>query len=82
VVLPYYLFHVEKHVCLSHDVQVIGATRWAATWIKAGVGDLVQRVGDGQAQVGYSVAGRSRGWVTLYATCTMHKEAMSMGFLV
>jgi hypothetical protein len=20
VVLPYYLFHVEKHICLSHDV--------------------------------------------------------------
>jgi hypothetical protein len=24
VVLPYYLVHVEKHVCLSHDVYVTG----------------------------------------------------------
>jgi hypothetical protein len=28
--------------------------------IEAGVGDLVQRTGDGQAQVRYSVAGQSR----------------------
>jgi hypothetical protein len=29
----------------------------AATRIEEGVGDLVQRTGDGQAQVGYSVVG-------------------------
>jgi hypothetical protein len=50
--------------------------------IKAGVGDLVQRTGDGQAQVGYLVAKRLRGRVTLCAVCTMHKETRSAGFLV
>jgi hypothetical protein len=48
----------------------------------AGVGDLVQRIGDGQAQVEYSVAGRSRGRVTLCVVCTVHEETMSSGFLV
>jgi hypothetical protein len=48
----------------------------------AGVGDLVQRTRDGQAHVGYSVAGWSIGQVTLYVVCTMHKETRSVGFLV
>jgi hypothetical protein len=43
VVLPYYLFLVEKRVCLSRDVYLIGAVWRAATRIKAGLGDLVQR---------------------------------------
>jgi hypothetical protein len=34
------------------------------------------------AQVGYSVAGRSRGQVTLCAVCTVHTETMSAGFLI
>jgi hypothetical protein len=35
---------------------------WRATMrIEAGVGDLVQRIGDDHAQVRYSVAGRSGG---------------------
>jgi hypothetical protein len=42
----------------------------------------MQKIGDGQAQVGYSVAGLSRGWVTLCAVCTVHKETLSTGFLV
>jgi hypothetical protein len=42
----------------------------------------VQRTGDGQAQVGYSVAGRSGGRVTLCAVCTVHKGTRSMSFLV
>jgi hypothetical protein len=50
--------------------------------IEAGVGDLVQRIEDGQAQVRYSVAGRSRGRVTLCAICTVHKKTMSVSFLV
>jgi hypothetical protein len=33
---------------LSYDVQVIGAACHAATRIMAGVGDLVQRTGDGR----------------------------------
>jgi hypothetical protein len=34
------------------------------------------------AQVGYLVAGRSRGLVALCAVCTMHMETRSMSFLV
>jgi hypothetical protein len=34
------------------------------------------------AQVGYSVAGRSRGRVALCAVCTWHVETRSVGFLV
>jgi hypothetical protein len=48
---------VENHVCLSRGVQVTGATQRAATKNVVGVGVLVQRTEDGQAQVGYSVAG-------------------------
>jgi hypothetical protein len=32
---------------LSHGVQVAVAAWWAATRIEVGVGDLVQRIGDG-----------------------------------
>jgi hypothetical protein len=48
VVLPYYLFHLEKHVCLSYDVYVTGAAYRAVMRIEAGVGDLVHKTGDGQ----------------------------------
>jgi hypothetical protein len=34
------------------------------------------------AQVGYSVAGRSRGRVAPCVVCTMHVETRSAGFLV
>jgi hypothetical protein len=34
------------------------------------------------AQVGYSVAGRSRGRVAPCVVCTWHVETRSMGFLV
>jgi hypothetical protein len=50
--------------------------------IEAGVGDLVQRTGEAQAQVGYLVVGRSRSRVTLHAVCTMHNEMRSASFLV
>jgi hypothetical protein len=46
------------------------------------VGVLVQRNGDGQAQVGYSVAGRSGGQMTLCAVYTVHEEMRSVDFLV
>jgi hypothetical protein len=42
----------------------------------------VQRIRDGQVQVGYSVAGRSGGRVTPCAVCTVHKETRSANFLV
>jgi hypothetical protein len=38
---------VENRVCLSRDVQVAGAAWRTATKIMAGVGDLVQKTGDG-----------------------------------
>jgi hypothetical protein len=41
------LFHSENRVCLSRGVQVAGAAWRAATRTVAGVGDLVQRTGDG-----------------------------------
>jgi hypothetical protein len=81
VVLPY-LSCVKNRVCLSHGVQVIGATWRVSTRIVAGVGDLVQRTGGSQAQVRYSVAGRSRGQVILCVVCTVHTEMRSVGFLV
>ena len=82
MVLPLSLFRVENRACLSHGVQMIGATWQAATRIMAGVGDLVQRTGDGQAQVEYSLARRSRGQVTQCMVCNMHVETRSAGFLV
>jgi hypothetical protein len=69
-------------VCLSHDVYMTGATWPTATRIEAGVGDLVQRIEDGQAQVGYSVARRSRGRMTLCVICTVYKETRSTSFLI
>jgi hypothetical protein len=41
------LFCLENHVCLSRDVQVAGAVWRAVMRIMTGVGDLVQRTGDG-----------------------------------
>jgi anti-sigma factor RsiW len=73
---------VENRVCLSRDVQVVGVTWRAATRIVAGVGDMLQRIEDDQAHVGYSVAGRSGSRVTPYAVCTVHMETMSVSFLV
>jgi hypothetical protein len=52
-----YLSCVENRVYLSRGVQVTGATWQTATRIVVGVVDLVQRTGDDQAQVRYSVAG-------------------------
>jgi hypothetical protein len=42
------LFHWENHVCLSCGVQVVGAAWRAAMRIMVGVGDLMQRTGDGR----------------------------------
>jgi hypothetical protein len=46
---------VENRICLSHGVQVTGAAWRAAIKIMTGVGDLVQRTGDSQTKVGYSM---------------------------
>jgi hypothetical protein len=82
IVLPLSLFRLENRVCLSHGVQVAGAAWRVATRIVAGVGDLVQRTEDGQAQVRYWVTGWSGGWVTPCAVCTVHEEMRSVGFLL
>jgi hypothetical protein len=76
------LVRVENRVCLSHGVQVAGAIWRAVTRIVAEVGDLVQRAGDGQAQVRYLVTGRSGDRVMPYAVCIIHKKTRSAGFLV
>jgi hypothetical protein len=73
---------VENRVYLCRGVQVAGATWLAAMRTVAGVRDLVQRIGDGQIQVGYSVAGRSGGRMMLCAVNIVHKETRSTYFLV
>jgi hypothetical protein len=50
--------------------------------LEARVGDLVQRIRDGHAQVRYSVTERLRGRVTLCAIYIVYKEMRSVGFLV
>jgi hypothetical protein len=52
VVLPLFFVSLENRVFLSCGVQVTGVAGRVATRIVAGVGDLVQRTGNG-----------SRGWV-------------------
>jgi hypothetical protein len=68
-VLPLSLFYLENHVCLSHSVQVAGAAWRAATRIMIGVGDLVQRTGDGRTcrVLGGRTIGRSDNIV-----CALH----------
>jgi hypothetical protein len=39
---------LENRICLSYGVQVAGAAWRAVTRIMVGVGDLVQRIGDGR----------------------------------
>jgi hypothetical protein len=63
------LFRLENHICLSHGVQVAGAAWRAATRTVAGVGDLVQRTGDGHTGrvLGGRAVERSGG-----AVCGLH----------
>jgi hypothetical protein len=48
----------------------------------AGVGDLVQRIGDDQTQARYSMARQSRGQMMLCVVCILQKEMRIAGFLV
>jgi hypothetical protein len=48
---------LENHVCLSRGVQVAGAAWRAVMRIVVGVGDLVQRTGDGRT--GRVLSGRA-----------------------
>jgi hypothetical protein len=63
------LFCLDNRVCLSRGVQVVGAAWHAATRIMAGVGDLVQRTGDGHTGrvLSGQVIKRSGG-----AVCSLH----------
>jgi hypothetical protein len=61
---------------------VVDTTWRAAIRIVVGVEDLVQKIKDSRAQVGYSVAGRSGGRVTPCVVCTVHMEMRSTYFLV
>jgi hypothetical protein len=63
------LFHLENRVCLSRGVQVAGAAWCAAMRTVAGVGDLVQRIGDGRTGrvLGGQTIERSGG-----AVCGLH----------
>jgi hypothetical protein len=79
-VLPFIFVHLKNHVCLSHGVHVAGAAWRAVTRIVAGIGELMQRIGD--SRIGYSMAGRSRGRVALCAVCTVHVQTRSASFLV
>jgi hypothetical protein len=64
------LFCLENRVCLSHGVQVAGAAWRAAMRIMAGVGDLVQRTGDGRT--GRVLGGRAiERWGG--AVCGLHR---------
>jgi hypothetical protein len=61
VFLP--LSHLENRVFLSRGVQVASAEWCAATRIVTGVGDLVQRTGDGRTgRVLRWPGGREVGW--------------------
>jgi hypothetical protein len=51
------LFHLENHVCLSRGVQVVGAAWHVVMRIVVGVGDMVQRIGDGR--IGRVLGGRA-----------------------
>jgi hypothetical protein len=61
---------VENRVCLSHGVQVTGAAWRIVTKILVGVGDLMQRIGDGR--IGRVLDGRmiSR---SSDAVCDLHR---------
>jgi hypothetical protein len=48
MVLLLSLYHVENCVYLSRGVQVVGVAWRSMMRIVAGVGDLVQRTGDGR----------------------------------
>jgi hypothetical protein len=63
------LFYLENRVCLSCGVQVAGAAWCAAMRTVAGVGDLVQRIGDSRTGrvLGVRTVERSGGTV-----CGLH----------
>jgi hypothetical protein len=75
------LFRLENHVCLSRGVQVAGAAWRKATRIVAGVGDLVQRTGDGHTSrvLGGRAVERSGGVVCGLHRARRDEEHMFLG---
>jgi hypothetical protein len=62
-------------------VQVAGATWLATMKIVAGVGDMVQRIGNDRT--GGVLGGRAiKRLVVPCAVCTVHMETMSVSFLI
>jgi hypothetical protein len=82
IALPFILVLVKNHVWLSRGVHMAGTTWQVVTRIMVGVGDMVWRTRDGEAQVEYSVTGRSGDRVIPCMVCTVHEETRSTGFLV
>jgi hypothetical protein len=70
VVLHLSLFRLENPVCLSRGVELPGAAWLTAMMIMAGVGDLVQRIGDSRTGrvLGSRAIGRSGD-----AVCGLHR---------
>jgi hypothetical protein len=70
-----YLCRLENRVCLSRGVQVAGAAWRAVMRIVAGVGDLMQRVGDDRTGwvLGSRAIERSGGTVVRSAPCTCRR---------
>jgi hypothetical protein len=69
------LFRLENRVCLSHGVHVASAAWHAAMRIVVGVGDLVQRIGDGRT------GDREVGWHRVRsAPCTWRREHGFLGW--
>jgi hypothetical protein len=62
---------MKNRVCLSRGVQVLGVACRAVTRIVAGVGDLVQRTGDGCT--GRVLSGRTIGGSS-DAVCGLHRS--------
>jgi hypothetical protein len=71
------LFRSKNHVCLSRGVQVAGAAWRAAMRTVAGVGDLVQRTGDGRT--GRVLGGRAVRW--RYVRSALGTWRLGRGFL-
>jgi hypothetical protein len=76
------LFHLANRVCLSHGVHVADVAWSIVTRIVAGVGDLVQRTGDGRT--GQVLGGRTieRSGDTVCDRHCVHVETRRASFLV
>jgi hypothetical protein len=65
---------LENRVCLSRGVKVAGAARRVAIRIVAGVGDLVQRTGDGHTGRVLSCRAIERSGGIVCGLCHAHRD--------